>query len=60
MSESDKATKRGWCIDYALRLHPKEATVTAESIIEEAKKFERYIFDTQPANVLTLAKDDRK
>lgn len=50
--------RRGWCIDYALRLQPKEAT--PEQIIEAARKFEQYMMGTQPANVLSLAKSDKK
>ena len=60
MNNDERITKRGWCIDYALRLRPPKATSTAEKIIRDAQKFERYIFDTKPAAVIQLASTDKK
>lgn len=61
MNEEDKTARRGWCIDYALRLpRGKQAKVTAGKIISDAKKFEEFMFGTQQAEVLKLAKSDKK
>jgi hypothetical protein len=61
MNEEDRATRRGWCIDYAIRMpRAKQKNVTAEQILSDAKKFERYMFGSQRASVLRLSKSDNR
>jgi hypothetical protein len=58
MTIRDDDQIRAWAVDYALRLHPKEETVTPEQIISEAKKLARYITATPSAKKLKLVKPD--
>jgi hypothetical protein len=59
MTEDEKSQRRGWCIDYALRVSGAHVK-TVDEIIADAKKFENYILDKPRARILKLTKNRKK
>ena len=52
LTEIEAATLRGYCVDYALRCHPKKQT--AEQVIDSARKIEQFVFGRQKAQLTVL------
>lgn len=59
-SSTEDRQFRGWAIDYALRLQPKEAICTPEQILKDAAVFSAYIDGRPRVQVLRLARNSRK